>query len=393
MLIVGGGLIGCCTAWHLARGGASVLLLEAGQLNAGASGQNAGSLHFQIERRFLEQGEAKAAEAARVVGLNRLAIDDWRGLEGELGVDVHVHMNGGLMVAETAAEAAMLEAKVRQEAEHGLATQILDAAGVQRIAPYLSDRVCAAAFSPDEGHADPRSLTPAFAAAARAAGAQILTDAPVLALQKRPSGGFSASFGGANGQRHGEIVADRVLVAAGVWTAHIAALANLHMPLYPVALLMNVNERAAPFMPHLVQHVGQRLSMKQADAGNVLIGGGWPSVLRRQGGAFDLGARPDMKMTSLTANLDIACRIVPRAADLNLIRSWTGKTAVSADQLPIAGQVPRMPGFFVAAGGSAFTLGPTLARLVAGEMLSDQPDPRLDVVSPARFEHLNSFMG
>src|SRR3989344_6773274 len=78
VLIVGGGLTGCATAWHLAERGASVMLVEAGELNGGASGQNAGSLHFQIERRFLENGPALAEQASRVLALNRLAIQDWR---------------------------------------------------------------------------------------------------------------------------------------------------------------------------------------------------------------------------------------------------------------------------------------------------------------------------
>ena len=79
-----------------------------------------------------------------------------------------------------------------------------------------------------------------------------------------------------------------------------------------------------------------------------------------------------------------------------LIRSWTGTTAITADQLPLAGEVPRMPGFFVAAGGSAFTLGPTLARLVAQQMIGDnraEADDALAITAPGRFEHLNGFMG
>ena len=80
VLVIGGGLIGCATAWHLARAGAAVTLVEAGEINAGASGQNAGSLHFQMERRFLENGAALADQAQRIVALNRLAIDEWRGI-------------------------------------------------------------------------------------------------------------------------------------------------------------------------------------------------------------------------------------------------------------------------------------------------------------------------
>lgn len=387
VLVVGGGLVGCAAAWHLAAAGAQVLLAERGDIGLGASGQNAGSLHFQIERRFLEQGEALAEQARRTVALNRLAIEEWCGLETALGTDLHVVMDGGLMVAETAADVALLERKTARETAEGLRVQLLDGNEARRIAPYLSPNIVAAGYAPDEGHADARAVTPAFAAAAQRAGAVFRARTPIMALD-RVNGGFKASGNGF------DVQAQQVLVASGAWTPQICALANLHMPLYPVALLMNATERTETVrIPHLVQHVGRRLSMKQTQAGNILIGGGWPSRLaRRADGSFDPGSRPDIVAESLAGNLRAAIDTVPDVECLALIRSWTGVTAISADQLPIAGEVPRMPGFWVAGGGSAFTLGPTIARLVS-QAIAGQPAPELDFVSPARFEHLNSFMG
>ena len=390
VLIIGGGLIGCAAAWHLARRGASVLLLEAGEINAGASGQNAGSLHFQIERRFLEGGESLLDQAAQIVALNRLAVEDWRGIEAELCTDLHVKMAGGLMVAETEAEAALLERKAAREQSFGLRSELVDGDEARRIAPYLSENISAASFAPDEGHADPRAVTPAFAKAAAAAGARIETGARASSIQ-RSHGGFSVSW--TAGERTVTTICERILVAAGAWTPEVAALANLHVPLFPVALLMNASERTKPFLPHLIQHVGQRLSMKQTYAGNILIGGGWPSRLAAApDGRHDLARRSSLIEASLLGNLAVAARTVPVLRNLNLIRSWTGMTTISADQLPIVGEVPRLPGFFVAAGGSAFTLGLTFARLLA-EAMSGQKDERLEIVSPGRFEHLNSFMG
>lgn len=383
--IIGGGLIGCATAWRLAHAGASVVLLEAGDVNAGASGQNAGSLHFQIERRFLENGDALADQAASIVALSRLAVEDWRGIERELGADLHVAMQGGLMVAETAEQVALLERKAERERREGLRVETIDGATARRHAPYLSDRILAANLSRDEGHADPKAMTPALAAAARAAGAELRMHTPVETVGRNGTG---FRLGGSGWS----LAADRVLVAAGAWTAPLCARANLHMPLYPVALLMNATVRTAPLVPHLVQHVGRRLSLKQTYAGNVLIGGGWPSRLAQGDGGFDLSRKPALIPDSLTGNLGAATDVVPALTRLDLLRSWTGVTAVSADQLPIVGEVPRLPGLYVAAGGSAFTLGLTFARLLAGAM-SGRPAPELAIVSPARFEHLNGFMG
>lgn len=388
-VVVGGGLIGCAAAWQLALGGATVLLVESGEINAGASGSNAGSLHFQIERRFIENGDALADQAAQIVALNRLAVDDWRGLEAAVGGDLHVRMDGGLMVAETAAEVAMLTAKVAREAAHGLDTTLIDGDAARRLAPYLAPGIVAACYAPDEGHADPRAVTPALAAAARAAGAQVRERHRLTAAERR-HGGYTLTLESAGGRA--QVRCETLLLAAGAFTPQLAALLNLHIPLFAVGLHMNVTERTPAFMPQLIQHVGRRLSMKQAHAGNVLIGGGWPSRLSLTRGGFDAGGRPALLPASLRGNLQVAVDVVPRVAGLNLLRSWTAATTIGADQLPIVGEVPAMPGLFVAAGGSAFTLGLTFARLVAAAMLG-RPDPRLAIVSPARFNHLNSFMG
>lgn len=390
VLVIGGGLVGCATACRLAEAGASVEVIEAAYPNAGASGANAGSLHFQIERRFLENGEALADQAAQILSLNRLAIEEWRGLEADLGADLRVHMRGGLMVASTAAEVATLEAKAEREARGGLATRLVDGAEARRLAPALSPSILAATYLEDEGHADPKIVTPAFAARAKALGAQITMGARVEAV-RRVHDGYVATVHTAAAPF--EVRAAKVLIAAGAWSARIGELFNLHLPLYPVALQMNVTERSAPFLDQLIQHVGRRLSMKQAHAGNLLIGGGWPSkMVLDSSDRFDLGRPAEMLEASLKGNLAVAADVMPRVAGMNLIRTWTGITAISADQLPLVGAVPQAPGVYVAAGGSAFTLGPIFARLLARQIL-DEPEDRLALFAPARFNHLNSFMG
>lgn len=393
-LVIGAGLVGTAAAWHLAGGGARVLIVEAGDVNRGASGQNAGSLHFQIERRYLEQGDRLAAEAARITTLNRLAIDEWAGLEAMLGQSLSIRQQGGLMVAETAEQVALLETKIRREQESGLSTVLVDGDAARALSPALSPAIIAAGYMAEEGHADPKKVTPAFARGAVARGAELRANTQVQAIA-RNGAGFRVTLAGQGGTA--ECRCDRLLIAAGAWTPRIAAMANLHVPLFPVALTMNVTERVAPMLGPLIQHVGRRLSMKQADAGNILIGGGWPSRLRLGAdGHFDPGQRPDAIDQVRRDNLAAAVATVPAIADLNLLRSWTGVTAISSDQLPLVGEVPRLPGLFVAAGGSAFTLGPTFGRLVAAQMLGRDragADAALAIVAPARFEHLNSFMG
>lgn len=393
VLIVGGGLVGCAAAWHLAAGGARVLLIDQGALGSGASGQNAGSLHFQIERRFLERAGGLGEEGERTATLSRIAIEDWRTLEQRLGTSLHVHMTGGLMVAETADQVELLERKAVRERAMGLAVETIDGDAARRLAPYLSTRIVAANFMGDEGHADSRIVAPAFARAAAAAGATIETGQRATVIERR-AGGFNIAITGTTGSR--QVAAEKILIAAGAWSARVATLANLHLPLVPVALTMSATERTGWPLPHLVQHVGRRLSLKQTHAGNLLIGGGWPARLRRDGDRFDLSRPPELIHAALRDNLVAATDTVPGVAALNLVRTWTGITGVTPDQLPIAGGFPSVPGLYCAAGGSAFTLGPTFARLIADQMLDRnraEAEELLAVASPARFASLNGFMG
>ncbi|MEL7686823.1 FAD-binding oxidoreductase [Citromicrobium bathyomarinum] len=392
-LVIGGGLVGAASAWHLASAGTKVWLCEQASPGHGASGQNAGSLHFQIERRFLEREDGVGREGEQTAQLSRLAVQDWRDLERQIGRNLGVHMEGGLMVAHSAQEVRLLEAKAAREQAMGLTVKTIDRAQVQALAPYLSPDILAANFMADEGHADARIIAPAFADAAQSAGARLLDATRVASLQKRGAL-FEARL--EKGEEIQTVTAAKVLICAGIWSPQIAAMAGLHLPLFPAPLTMNATARTAAFLPYLIQHVGRRLSIKQTAAGNLLIGGGWPSRLHRTGSGFDFSRAPALVPQSLTGNLQTAVETMPVIGEHELLRSWTGITAVTQDQLPVAGEFPSLPGLFCAAGGSAFTLGPTFARLVADQMLErrrDEADALLSVASPARFESLNGFMG
>jgi sarcosine oxidase subunit beta len=125
--------------------------------------------------------------------------------------------------------------------------------------------------------------------------------------------------------------------------------------------------RTAPFLGQLVQHVGEGLSVKQVAAGTVLIAGGWPAA------QFSSSGRSPVSISSVLKNLALARRILPSLGGLRLLRVWAGPLAVTPDELPVVGEVPGHPGFFVVGGSYGFTLGPLWARsiaaLVAGTLL------------------------
>jgi glycine/D-amino acid oxidase-like deaminating enzyme len=152
-----------------------------------------------------------------------------------------------------------------------------------------------------------------------------------------------------------------------------------------LALQLNVTDRSRPSLPHLVQHVSQALSLKQASAGNFIIGGGWPARFSGEAGQPMSHLRPQLVESNIMGNLKVAAAVVPQIASRRLLRSWTGVAGVTPDELPLLGEAPEGSGFYFAGGGSAFTLGPTLARLVAAEMLSGKGDTDTALFNPVRF--------
>ena len=388
--VLGGGLVGCAAAYYLSRSGASVALIEPGDINREASGRNAGSLHFQLEYRLIKYGDEQAAQFAQIIPLSLLAMEHWVGLESELGLDLEVELGGGLILAESPSDVALLEKRQALQSKWGLPTRLLSEAEVRRIAPYLAESVTAAGFCATEGHANPRLVTPAFARRAAEHGAQVRCRTRVVALARDGRDWRVTVATGENSTE--DIIAGAVLNAAGAWAGDIAAMAHLHLPMYAVPLTMNVTERSGPLIPHLVQHASQRLSLKQVAAGNILVGGGWPGRFRRAGSAFGAHQRADIVLDNVVENLSLATRLVPALGRLHLLRSWTGTTGITADQMPLLGEVPEAPRFFVAAGGSAFTHGPTYARLISELMLQGRTAAPIDLYSPARFSHVNNFM-
>jgi sarcosine oxidase subunit beta len=388
VVVIGGGLLGCTIAWMTARDGANVVLLERDQLNQHASGQNAGSLHFQLEYRMVEQGLEAARQAAEAMPLHLEAARLWATLGEELGESLGVVQKGGLMLAENADQALVLEKKSALERQWGLDVQLLTGDEVRDKAPYLSKSVVAAAFCPIEGKADTRTAGPALARGAARLGADIRTRTKVVSFGR--SGGrwlVKTEFTAPDGELVCETFdTESVMLSPGVWTTELGSMLGAHLPTIPLALTMTVTMKTEKFIPHLVQHAGTRLSLKQSLDGNVLIGGGWPARLATDAaGRPDFHRRPELLRASVAGNARAAIGVVPRIAGIPALRSWVGTTTVTPDQLPLVGPVIGCPGVFVATGGSAFTLGPSFARVLSDLAQGNTPNMDLSAYDPSRY--------
>jgi glycine/D-amino acid oxidase-like deaminating enzyme len=371
VLVVGGGITGSATARHLAAAGADVVLVERFDLNTQGSGYNAGSLHAQLQHEpFVQRGEPWARAYEPATRFLAKAIEVWRGASAELGQDLEVTIHGGLLVAETDAQMRDIERKVEIERKQGLSVELLSRADLDRIAPYVSERMLGGELCLVEGKANPLIAGPAFARDAERRGARILRHTDVTAIE-RDGADFLATTSA------GPIRARRVASCGGVDAGRVTGMLGVDLPITGTPIQASVTEPVAPLVHHLVYFAGEPLTMKQARVGSVLIGGGWPARL-------DSGGRPQVSRDSLRENLRVARAVVPAIGEASLLRTWAGFVNATEDWLPLIGAIPGVDGLFVGAFPfMGFTAAPLLGSTLADLILGREPGHDLSPFAPA----------
>lgn len=372
VLVIGGGITGCSTAWHLTGYGAKVLLLEQSDLNTQASGRNAGSLHGQIQfASFMESGEDWAYRFLPALRFLAMSLDMWKGLSGILDTDLEVSLNGGLLVAETGEQMNDIRRKVEIERTAGVESDILGREDLLRIAPYVSGSMAGAQLCRVEGKANSMLAAPAYARSALSRGATVKVNTGVTRLQ-REGDDFTARTAS------GVVKAKRVVLATGNDLNDFAYLWGDALPIFDDPAQVGATEPVAPMVHHLVYYAGGKLTFKQAKAGTLLIGGGWSSDIDPVSGRNRVNPR------NLIANMQIALRVVPSLAGVRLIRTWPGRGLATPDLIPIIGQM-RHPGLVAGVyPHMGLTAGPLMGRVLARLVLGLSPELDLAPFSPDR---------
>src|ERR1700730_2002536 len=361
VLVIGAGIYGCSTAYFLSRFGVNVMVVEARDIGSGASGANAGNLHLQLSPfSHADKSPEWIAEFARTLPffVDELAL--WKRLDSELECDIELRCPGGIMVAETDQQMQILHEKVALERAQGLPIEMIGGAELRRLAPYIADHVLGASYCPDEGMANALLAVTGLADGARQSSARFLLSAAVKCVEQY-------SWGWRVDTSRGPIRCRRVVIAAGSSSGEIAAMAGVELPLTHRVIQMVATEACEPFIDHLLYHAESRMTLKQVANGNVLIGGGWTAS------RDPVFGRPAVLSESLRASLAVAWTIVPRLAEISMIRSWAGPNIYTPDGRPILGAVPGYPGLFaVVCNAYGFTLGPLCGLLVA-ELIAERP--------------------
>lgn len=358
-IIVGAGIFGLFTALTLAEAGKSVIVLDKGGAWAEASAVNAGSLGVQNKLPAL-------------IPYTLWSWDIWNTLPDRLGADLGLRRDGGYKIAMTDDEAARLGRVAAEQMENGLQAQTLSAADLRQRAPWIAPDCVAATWSPQDGYASPTRVGPALRRKVESLGVRIVEGAAVVAVEKAQDIRVLTTAGDFHGTE--------LAITAGAWSATVAAMLGVAIPISLDVNMVSVTEPARPTIGCIVTHARGILTLKQVANGSCLIGGGWQGI----GSIAD--SRKDIDHDQLVHNLRLAMRVIPGLAQLNVLRSWAGYEGVTPDSYPYLGRLPGHDNVYLAAcARGGFTLGPLLGTLLGELILTDRPSRPITIFDPARF--------
>ncbi|MBT6340341.1 MAG: FAD-binding oxidoreductase [Desulfobacula sp.] len=374
IIIIGGGIIGTSIAFHLAKQGTQVTLIEAGELASGSSGACDGLVFMQSKKPGVHL---------------RLAMESlkrFEALQKELPTDIEFRKTGGLVVIETETEYQAMEKYVKEQQAIGLDVQMLDTISTLKNEPFLSPEIIGSTYSPLDAQVNPINLTLGFAMAARKNHAKIMTGVKVkdILVENNQVTGVATTIG--------KIKADLVVNAAGSMAGLISQMVGIHMPIKPRRgqivvthagksilkhCLISAKYIAAKHDPALAGKKGQGISMEQTDNGNLLLGS------TREFAGFN----KENTLSGIRGIIKQTATVLPALKNFQVIRTFAGLRPFTPDGLPILGPVKSLDGFIMAAGheGDGIALSPITGDLMSQMLLGKKPDICLDPFSPDRF--------
>ena len=361
VLIVGGGLVGCAAALHLRERGASVAVVEKNQLGAAASGVNFGGVR---------RNGRKLAElpiAARAIAI-------WKRLPELVGSDCEYEITGNIKIARTDEHMDQIAAHAEAQAEYGVEVEMLGRNTLRDRYPWLGPSALGAAYCASDGQANPRLVGPAFARAARAAGATLIEHDGAKHVEGGGSGFTVETEAGR------KLRGSTLINSSGAWGGRLAARFGEPVEIWPMEPQMIVTEPAPYFMVPVLAVVGGDVYARQIPRGNVIFGG-------RSGTAdLDVGfgkVNAEESLTTLARTIEI----IPRIADLSVIRFWSGVEGCTQDHLPVLGPSRTTPGLVHAFGfsGHGFCLGPASGAVAAELALDGRTETPIEGFDIGRF--------
>src|SRR5215469_3011435 len=365
VLIIGAGIIGNAVAWRLARAGADVTIVERGRAGQEASWAAAGVIAPQAEAegagpflRFCVEGK-KAFEAMLPE------------LIAEGGIDPEYDRGSGVLyVALNEEDRAELAARAVWQREAGLQVEEINGDWARAITPAISPQAIYALYFPHENRIENRQLTQAFLIAALKAGAKLIEDSRVEAIE--------TAGGKLRGLRlqGGELLeGDAVINAAGSWASLISGAEADSVKLHPVrGQIVCFQARPNLVGPSIFSLRGYAVPRRD---GRVLAGS------TREMARYS----KDVTLEGMDSIVHAARDMLPALSAMRFREAWAGLRPATSDFLPVLGPSPTVAGLYYATGHfrSGILLAAITGRIIAALLTGGKPETDIGPFSPARF--------
>lgn len=358
VVVVGGGIVGAACAGYLAAEGLEVLVLDAGFPGGGATG--AGMGHLVV----MDETEAQFA-------LTSYSLELWTELAAELSADCQDEPRSTLWIAADEEELALVEAKATFYRHRGVAAEVLSSSELAGEEPELRPGLAGALHVPGDRVIYPPAAACWLLERAVEMGTAVQTDCRV---EEIGSGWVRTASGE-------KISCDLVVNAAGPEAPRLTP----GLPVEPRKGHLAITERYPDFCRHQLVELGYLKSAHAEAAESVAF-----NIQPRATGQQLIGSSRELVGWDLSINRRLLAAMIrrafdflPRLADLQVIRVWTGFRPATPDGLPLIGPWPRTDGLWIAAGheGLGITMALGTGRLLAESIVGRQP-----VLDPAPYE-------
>lgn len=363
VVIVGGGIAGCATAYFLAKRGVPALLLERSTFGFEASGRNAGGVRAQ----------SRDISAERVLAMHSIQI--WQTLHDDLGTDLEYVQGGTIRLANNEERMNELATQAEEELADGLTVEVWDRSQLYHHSPFLAHGFIGAKYCATDGVANPKLVTPAFAAKAESLGARtwINTEVDEILVQDGRVVGALAH----NAEGDWQIETPVVIHAAGPWTPQLGADLGLDIPVVPSRTIIARSEPLPPLFTEFISGHDVGVYARPDKRGAIHMG-----VVGQPIHAFEECTEADVH-----AYMERRINLIPALGEASIDEVWWGTLAMTPDRQPIIGPVDHIEGYILATGfsGHGFCLGPIVGKLVSELVLDAEASLPLEAFDLKRF--------
>jgi sarcosine oxidase, subunit beta len=366
VVVIGGGVIGLSTAYHLARRGVrDVVLLDKDALGSGSTSKAAGGVRAQF------------SDPVNVT-LGARSLETFRNFSALFGQEIDLHQVGYLFLLSTPESVAAFEANVALQNDLGIPSRMIGVEEARRLSPLVStDGLLAAAYSPTDGHCTPESVVLGYASAARRAGATLLPHCAATGIDVR-----DGCIVGVRTEA-GTIRTDTVVCAAGAWSAEVGSWVGVDLPVTPLRRQILVTEPVPGLDPHTPFTIDFDTSFYfHAEGRGLLLGMSDPDETP----GFKL-TRSDGWLPRLGEAIE---RRAPALAEIGIAGGWAGLYEMTPDHNALVGRAETVENFLYATGfsGHGFLMGPAVGEVMRDLYLGEETFVDIGGLSAARFADL-----